>query len=163
MMDSALLKLEKVISQKDLDTLRDIVIFQDEDGSINLYGKYTVLKTIDGNYKVNVNNTYTEQTFFKLTNAIAWCSFDKRNLYNKASRLQQLDKLVYSMDTEIKLQSKLLKKTKDPNNAIIYLSKLSNNKAKKRSFINELNQFILEYKMYQNGLFDKSKLLSHQR
>jgi hypothetical protein len=162
-MDKNLLKLEKVISQEYIDELRDIIIYQDIDGSFNLYGKYTVIKTVDGVYKVNVDTTYTEQIFYKLTNAIAWCSFDKRKLYNKASRLQQLDRLVYSMDTEIQIQAKLLKKTKDPSNAIIYLSKLSNNKAKKRNFISELNYFITEYKNYQNGLFDKSKLLSHQR
>jgi len=162
-MDKNLLKLEKVISQEYIDELRDIIIYQDIDGSFNLYGKYKVIKTVDGVYKVNVDTTYTEQIFYKLTNAIAWCSFDKRKLYNKASRLQQLDRLVYSMDTEIQIQAKLLKKTKDPSNAIIYLSKLSNNKEKKRNFISELNYFITEYKNYQNGLFDKSKLLSHQR
>lgn len=162
-MDINFLKLEKVISQKDLDELRDIIIYQEEDGSISLYGKYVVVKTTDGNYKVSVYGTYTEQIFYKLTNAIAWCSFEKRKLYTKASRLHQLDKMVFSMDTEIQLQAKLLKKTKDPNNAIIYLSKLSNNKAKKRGFTKEINDFINEYKTWQNNAFDNSKLLSHIR
>lgn len=159
-MDNTLLKLEKVINQKDIDKLRDIVIFQDDDGTINLYGKYIVSKQKDNTYKVNIQGTYTEHIFFKLTNAIAWCSFDKRNLIRKANRLHQLDRLVYSMDTEIQLQSRLLRKAKDPDNAIIYLSKLSNNKAKKRNFANEIVDFINDYKRWQNGLFDKSKLLS---
>jgi hypothetical protein len=67
------------------------------------------------------------------------------------------------MDTEIQIQSKLLKKAKDPSNAIIYLSKLTNNKAKKRSFNNEISNFVNESKLWQNRLFDKTKLLSQER
>lgn len=159
-MDETLLQLEKVIPQKDIDKLKNVVIYQDEDGSYNLYGKYCVVKNADGSYTVKVLGTYTEIIFHKLTNAIAWCSFEKRNLYRKANRLHQLDNMIYSMDTEIQIQTKLLKKSKDPSSAIIYLSKLTNNKAKKRSFNNEISVFVNESKRWQNSLFDKTKLLS---
>lgn len=159
-MDNTLLQLEKVIPQKDIDKLKNVVIYQDEDGSYNLYGRYCVVKNTDGSYAVRVLGTYTEIIFHKLTNAIAWCSFEKRNLYRKADRLHQLDNMIYSMDTEIQIQTKLLKKSKDPSSAIIYLSKLTNNKAKKRSFNNEISVFVNESKCWQNSLFDKTKLLS---
>jgi hypothetical protein len=162
-MDETLLQLAKVIPQNDIDKLRNIIIYQDTDGSFSLYGKYSVVKNTDGSYTVQVLSTYTEIIFHKLSNAIAWCSFDKRNLYRQANRLEQLDKMVYSMDTEIQIQSKLLKKAKDPSSAIIYLSKLTNNKAKKRSFNNEISNFVNESKLWQNRLFDKTKLLSQER
>jgi predicted house-cleaning NTP pyrophosphatase (Maf/HAM1 superfamily) len=89
-----------------------------------------------------------------LKNAAAWCSFDKRMLIKQAKRLHELDQMIFSMDTEIQIHSKLMKKSKDEESTLIYLSKLTNNKAKKRSFMNEINDFILDYQRWQTKMFN---------
>lgn len=153
-MDDTLTKLEKIISKKEIDALKNIVIFKESDGTYNLYDKYLINKTHDGLYVVSVIGTYTEKNFYKLKNAVAWCSYDKRNLFKGAKRLHQLDQMIFSMDTEIQLHTKLLKKAKDDDYKIIYLSKLSQDKAKKRKFSDELGRYLTEYQNWQTRLFD---------
>lgn len=153
-MDDALTRLNKVISQKDFDNIQKIIIYQDDDGSYTAYGSYHIFKNKDGIYKVSVLGTHTEKDFYKLKNAVAWCSFDKRSLYKQARRLHQLDQMIFSMDTEIQIHSNLMKKSKSDDTTLIYLAKLTQNKSKKRSFTNEINHFIEEYQRWQTKMFD---------
>lgn len=153
-MDKTLETLEKVISKKDIDAIQKIIIYQDSDGSYTAYGRYHIVKNNDGMYRVSVIGTHTVKDFYKLKNAVAWCSFDKRMLYKEARRLHQLDQMVFSMDTEIQIHSKLMKKSKNEEATLIYLAKLTNNKTKKRSFTNEINDFIQEYQRWQTKMFD---------
>lgn len=153
-MDDTLIQLEKLISKKDIDALKNIVIFRDDDGTYNLYDRYLINKNQDGLYVVSVIGTHTEKNFYKLKHAVAWCSFDKRDLFKGAKRLHQLDQMIFSMDTEIQIHSKLLKNAKDTDYKIIYLSKLSQDKAKKRKFSDELNRYLVEYKTWQTNMFD---------
>ena len=119
-----------------------------------LYDKYVVEKNKKGSYKASKLGTFTENNFYKLKNAVAWCSFDNRTLVKKANRLHQLDQMIFSMDTEIQLHSKLIKKSKDEESTLIYLSKLTQNKSKKRSFANEINDFIQDYQRWQTKMFN---------
>lgn len=154
MSDSALKKLEQVIPKDEIQTLQNIVIFKEQNGEYSLYNKYSIKKNADGIYVVYVIGTYTEKRFYKLKNAVAWCSFDKRTMYRDARRLHQLDQLVFSMDTEIQLHSGLIKRTKDDEAKLIYLSKLTQEKARKRNFIMELDHFLNEFKRWQTTMFD---------
>jgi peptide methionine sulfoxide reductase MsrB len=153
-MDDTLETLEKVISKKDIAAIQKIIIYQDSDGSYTAYGKYHIVKNSEGMYKVSIAGTHTFNYFYKLKNAAAWCSFDKRMLYKEANRLLHLDQMVFSMDTEIQIHSKLMKKSKNEEATLIYLAKLTNNKTKKRSFTNEINDFIHEYQRWQTKMFD---------
>lgn len=153
-MDDKLETLEKVISKKDIDAIQKIIIYQDSDGSYTAYGKYHIAKNQDGIYEVSVIGSHTVKDFYKLKNAAAWCSFDKRMLFKQARRLHQLDQMVFSMDTEIQIHSKLMKKSRDNESALIYLAKLTQNKFKKRSFINEINDFIQDYQRWQTKMFN---------
>ena len=153
-MDDAFVAIQKIIPNKELNALKNIIIFQDEDGAYNVYGKYLITKNIDGIYVVSVIGTYTEKNFYKLKNALDWCSFDSRVMIKKAKRLHQLDQMIFSMDTEIQLHTRLIKKSKTEENALIYLSKLSQNKAKKRSYLSELSHSIDEYQRWQTQLFN---------
>lgn len=146
--------IEGAIPKKEIDALKGIIIFRDEDGTYNVYDKYLIRKNEDGIYEVTVNGTHTIKTFYKLKNAVAWCSFDKRNMFKASRRLHQLDQMIFSMDTEIQLHSKLMKKATDSDYKLIYLSKLTQDKAKKKSFSSELNHFLDEYQRWQTSLFD---------
>lgn len=153
-MDETFETLEKIISKKDIDAIQKIIIYQDSDGSYTAYGKYHISKTSEGIYKVTVLGTHTSKDFYKLKNAAAWCSFDTRMLIKQAKRLHILDQMVFGMDTEIQIHSKLIKKSKDPETSLIYLAKLTQNKFKKRSFINEINDYIREYQNWQTKMFN---------
>ena len=153
-MDKTFETLEKVISQHDIDAIQKIIIYQNHDGSYTAFGKYDIVKNSDGIYKVNIIGTHTVKYFYKLSNAVAWCSFDNRTLVKKANRLHHLDQMIFSMDTEIQLHSKLIKKSKDEESTLIYLSKLTQNKSKKRSFANEINDFIQDYQRWQIKMFN---------
>jgi peptide methionine sulfoxide reductase MsrB len=154
MNDSTLRKLEKVITQDEIRALQNIVMFQEHDGSYNIYNKYTINKNSDGIYVVSVMGTFTEKSFYKLKNAVAWCSFDKRGAHRSSKRLHQLDQLIFSMDTEIQLHSNLIKRTKNEESKLIYLSKLTQEKAKKRNFTIEIENYLSDFKRWQNILFD---------
>jgi len=147
-------QIERIIPKKEIDQLRKITIYQEEDGSYNLYDKYSVVKQPDNTYKVYVSGTHTEKNFYKLKNAAAWCGYDKRQMYKDASRLHQLDQLIFSMDTEIQLHSGLLHTVKDNEQRLIYLSKLTQEKAKKKKFANELSHYIDSYQRWQTDLFN---------
>lgn len=153
-MNKMAVSFEKVITDKDIDELKKIIIYQENDGSYNIYDKYSIMKNSEGIYVVYVLGTYTEKNFYKLKNAVAWCSFDRRTLYKKAKRLHQLDQMIFSMDTEIQLHSKLVKKTKETENMLIYLAKLTENKAKKRMYNDEISYYIKEYQNWQDKLYN---------
>lgn len=143
----------KVISKKDIDALKNIIIYREDNGEYNIYDRYTVNKNADGTYLVTVLGTFTELNFYKLKNAVAWCSFDKRTLYKEANRLHQLDQLIFGMDTEIQIHTGLIRKSSTEESKLIYLSKLTQEKAKKRNFTNELSTFLNEFKRWQDSLF----------
>lgn len=154
-MDDKITFIEKAIPKQELQALKDIIIFRDADGTYNIYGKYLISKDADGIYNVVVIGYHTEKKFYKLKNAVAWCSYDKRNLLKDCKRIHQLDQMIFSMDTEIQLHSKLVKKTQNTENKLIYLSKLTQEKAKKSNFSKELNYYLNEYQKYQTWLFDR--------
>jgi hypothetical protein len=154
MNDKILSALEKV-SEKEIKSLGSILIFPESKNSYTVYEKYHVKKNKKGSYTVTVSGTFTEKNFYKLKNAVAWCSFDKRNLFKDAQRLHDLDSLIWAMDTEIELHLSLIKSTKDDGNKLIYISKLSENRYKKHQYTKELNNFIQSFDRYQNNLFDR--------
>ena len=153
-MDDTILKIQNLLPEKELESLQKILIYQETDGSYKAYGTYSITKNIDGIYTVSVKGTYTEKNFYKLKNALAWCSFDKRMMYRESNRLHQLDQLVFGVDTEIQIHSRLMKKAKNEESTLIYLSKLLQNKAKKRSFTNEITNYIGDYQRWQNKMFN---------
>jgi sulfatase maturation enzyme AslB (radical SAM superfamily) len=140
---------------KELDHLKKIVIIQLDDGSYELYDKYRIQKKQDGTYLVTVYGTFTEKNFYKLKNATAWCGYDRRNYNRDAKRIHQLDQMIYSMDNEIQIHTALVKKAKVMETKLIYLSKLTEDKAKKRKFSDELSRFLTEFDRYQNKLYDR--------
>jgi len=143
-----------MIPDRDIEAFEKFVIFRDEKGNYNLYNKYDIKKNSDGTYTVNVLGTYTEKTFFKLKNAVTWCSFNKRRLIREATRIHQLDKFISSVDTQIHHYTQLIKKSKNVENKIIYLSKLTEDKAKKSMLTADLNNYIQAFQQWQTKAFD---------
>jgi hypothetical protein len=153
-MDDVLNSLNQLISDKELANLEKITMFKEDDGSYMLYGRYIVKKVNTGDYTVSVIGTFTEKTFHKLKNAVAWCSFDKRRLIKEANRLHFLDQKIFDVEIHIEYYSSLIKKSKNTDNKVVYLSKLSQDKTKRHMFTEDLNKYIKEYQRWQNNVFN---------
>jgi hypothetical protein len=141
-------KLSEVIPRGDLKSLQDIAIFQDENGDYCLFNKYVIHKT-DGMYKVNIDYSFNTYTFSSLKNAAVWCTLDKRNKILEASNMLVLDQRLAGLDAAIVIHSHLVKKAKNDEDKLIYLSKLSQERAKKRKVLSEIDHYIRDSKRWQ--------------
>lgn len=147
--------IEKLIKADLLDGLEDIIIFQNTDGSYELFNAYTINKTKNKEYVVTMRTTFTTHIFYSMKNAVAWCTFDKRNMLYKAKRVLALDNLLGGIEVDIALHTKIFKNTKAADDKLIYLSKLSEDKYKKRRITDELYQYINDSIRWQTKRFNR--------
>lgn len=147
-------RIAKAIPQNDLRSLQDIAIFQDELGRYSLFGLYLITKE-NGNFNVTLETSYTFYEFSTLKNAVTWCTLDKRNRIIDAKRMVELDNKLISLDTAILVHNNLVKKTKSPDDRLIYLAKLSSEKLEKRKILEEIDTYINDSKRWQTQRFDR--------
>lgn len=147
-------KIANAIPKRDLQTLQDISVFQDSDGTYSLFNKYTINKTNAG-FDVTIDGSYTSHTFSILKNAVTWCTLDKRERISEANRILYLDIKLASLDTSIAIHNNLLKKSKTNDDKLIYIAKLTEEKVKKRSILHEIDGFIMESKRWQSQRFNR--------
>jgi hypothetical protein len=102
-----------------------------------------------------MRTTHTECCFYTLKHAVAWCTFDKRNMVYQARRILQLDRLLSGLEVDISLHTKIFKNTKDSNDKLIFLAKLSEDKMKKKQFTDELYRYINDSKKWQTQRFNR--------
>jgi hypothetical protein len=136
-------KLEKLMKTDFVGQLEDVIIFQNSDNSYELFNMYHITK--------NNNNEYIVNT---LKHAVAWCTFDKRNMLYQANRILKLDNLLAGIEVDISLHTKIFKNAKNTDDRLIVLSKLSEDKLKKRRFTDELYTYINDSKKWQTKRFD---------
>ena len=148
-------KLEKFIKSTFLDELEDVIIFQDTDGSYQLFNSYHIAKTVKNEYIVTMTTTFTTHTFNELKNAVAWCTFDKRNMLYESNRILKLDNLLAGLDVDISLHTKIFKNTKNTDDKLIFLAKLSEDKLKKKRITDELYTYVSDSKRWQIKRFDR--------
>ena len=150
----ALKKLDKFISTDIIGNLQDVVIYQDQDGSYQLFNTYRIAKGSDKEFIVTMNHTYTEKVFYTLKNAVTWCTYDKRNKFYESNRIVELDNRLGGLEVDISIHYKLFKTVKDDNDKLIYLAKLNEDRTKKRSFTTELTRYVEESKIWQQKRFN---------
>jgi len=150
----ALKKLDKFISTDIIENLQDVVIYQDQDGSYQLFNIYRIAKGPDKEFIVTMNHTYTEKVFYTLKNAVTWCTYDKRNKFYESNRIVELDNRLGGLEVDISIHYKLFKTVKDDNDKLIYLAKLNEDRTKKRSFTTELTRYVEESKTWQQKRFN---------
>jgi hypothetical protein len=100
-------------------------------------------------YKVNIDYSFNTYTFSSLKNAAVWCTLDKRNKILEASNMLVLDQRLAGLDAAIVIHSHLVKKAKNDEDKLIYLSKLSQERAKKRKVLSEIDHYIRDSKRWQ--------------
>ena len=151
---SAEKQLAKLMKPNIIGDLEDVIIFQNTDGSYELFNMYHITKNENNEYIVTMHTTFTTHNFNTLKHAVAWCTFDKRNMFYQANRILKLDNLLAGLEVDISLHTKIFKNAKDTENRLIVLSKLSEDKLKKRRYTDELYTYINDSKRWQTKRFD---------
>lgn len=148
-------QLEKLMKTEILGDLEDVVIFQNTDGSYELFNTYIIKKNKQNEYVVRMHTTHTICHFNSLKHAVAWCTFDKRNMLYQATRILQLDNLLAGLEVDISLHTKIFKNSKNSDDKLIFLAKLNEDKTKKRLFTDEIYRYINDSKKWQTKRFDR--------
>ena len=131
-------QLEKLMQTEFVGQLEDVIIFQNPDNSYELFNTYHINKNDTNEYIVKMHTTFTSHNFNNLKHAVAWCTFDKRNLIYQSNRILKLDNLLAGLEVDISLHTKMFKNAKNSDDRLIFLSKLSEDKLKKRQITDEL-------------------------
>lgn len=135
-------------------TLVDKFIFKDHLGTVHLYGKYYILNLESEKiYNVYVRGTHTIKSFYTLKNAVSWCISDKRNKFVESNRIEQLDKDIFRVETSLQIYEKLIKRTKDTEQKLIYIAKQLQEKIKKKNIKYELNKLVNSMDAWQTAQF----------
>lgn len=137
--------------------IHDLLIIHNDDGSYNLFGKYTIVPK-EELYTVYKIQSEENNTFSTLKNAVTWCVFDKNNKYKEIKRIHELDHLISSIDVNIAQHKKLASKSQNLDDKSIYLAKLYEDKLKKRAILSEINDYVLTSKYLQSKKFEENKV-----
>jgi hypothetical protein len=146
-------KLDNMLSTSEFAKLKDVVIFQDTDGTYNLFNKYHIKKKDVNNIVVSLNNGDDVNSFFSMKNAVCWCVLDKIGKYHLANRVIDLDMHLSSVEVHISIHSKLFKKSKKTEDKLIYLAKLNEDKFQKKAMSEELEKYITHSYIWQHKRF----------
>jgi hypothetical protein len=147
-------QLEKLMKADFVGQLEDVIIFQNPDNSYELFNTYHIVKNDNNEYIVKMHTTFTSHNFNTLKHAVAWCTFDKRNLLYQSDRIRTLDNLLAGLEVDISIHTKLFKNSKNADDRLIFLSKLSEDKLKKRRITDELYTYINDSKRWQINRFN---------
>lgn len=149
-MNNQIEKIEKFFSKDFILKYKNLMIFQNENGSYDLFDRYTVSSKHNAGYKLVSKYNSTQKTFFSLKNAVSWCIFDYRNKFAERNRIEYLDAAIVSIESEIQVHKSLVnKKTINYEDKLVYYSKLSEELIKKKQFQEEMNSFVIQSKMWQ--------------
>jgi hypothetical protein len=147
-------QLEKLMQTEFVGQLEDVIIFQNPDNSYELFNMYHINKNNSNEYIVKMHTTFTTHNFNILKHAVAWCTFDKRNMLYQSNRILKLDNLLAGLEVDISLHTKMFKNAKNTDDRLIFLSKLSEDKLKKRRITDELYIYINDSKKWQTNRFN---------
>jgi hypothetical protein len=146
-------KLTKKISKEVLDTLGDLSVIQNSDGSYHLFNKYNIQKVND-TYVIQMDKIAGNKIFYVLKNAVTWCTYDKKNNIYESNRIFDLDKKLASLDTSILVHQRLAKNTKKMDDKLMYLAKLGEEKMQHRILSEELTAYVESARIWQNKRFN---------
>jgi hypothetical protein len=147
-------KIEKFIPKSYIKDLEDVIVYQNEDGSYELFNKYKIEKSSDNEYIVYVWGI-SSLTFYSLKNAVTWCTYDKRNNVLDSDRIHHLDSGLVRIEAMIEQHQRLVKKANSPESRLIYLAKLTEEKLQKKQMVSEMSTYINQSKLWQTQRFNR--------
>ena len=86
-------QLEKLMKTDLVGQLEDVIIFQNSDNSYELFNMYHITKNNNNEYIVKMHTTFTTHNFNTLKHAVAWCTFDKRNMLYESKKNEWTQRL----------------------------------------------------------------------
>ena len=148
-------KLQKMIPVAEFNSLQDLVIYQESDGSYQLFNQYVIRKQSPSEFVVTTNFFDDTRVFNALRNATAWCIFDKRDKFYETRRILELDNKLGGIEVDIIIHQKLFTKAKTAEDQLIYIAKLNEDRIKKQMFTEELDGYVAESKSWQSRRFER--------
>ena len=145
--------LNKLLSKEKITALERQIIFQDRDGSYNLFGTYIIKKNRLG-YVLEKKHTFTTHTFLDLKNAVTWATLDICGNINGSSRVLILDIQLSGVTQNMIVHENLYKRAKDSDQQALFLNKLHEGRIKKQLMTTEMNGFIERCKAWQYRQFE---------
>lgn len=149
--------LTKILSKDKLEKLESQLVFQDRDGSYNLFGEYIIEKKPEG-YVLEKKRTFTVFTFSELRHAVTWATFDKLNRVIESNKILDLDRQLSGTSENMKAHDRLCKSAKDLDKKTIYLNKVNEDRVKKRRILSEMEDFVEKAKAWQYKQFENNPI-----
>ena len=125
--------LTRIVSGPELQRLQETTVLQNENGDYELFGQYTVSKEGNG-YAITRLNDDTPLIFGSLQNAVTWATLDK-----------QVKEIHF----------KRYKNSKDGDTKLLYLTKLQEDRIKKKQVAHELQSYVNTIRAWQMKKFRK--------
>jgi len=148
------IKLDQFFDNELRSDLKEVLITRDQGGRHSLFGKYTVVPTRHGIYKVFSSGVTLE--FETIRNAVAWCTLHHAKKYKEAKRIETLDMKLSSIDTDLAVHRHMLSRRAEDESKWIYVVKIQEDKYKKRQILEEIKSYINSSKMIQTSKFNKT-------
>lgn len=136
-------KVENFIKKEINSKLSNVLLLKDS--TLNeyfLFNKYFVKEVSKNLYEVFFTYSDKKYTFKSLKNAFCFCVFDKANKFTDSIKIQHLDMSLSSIDISIYQLKKILKKTKDFDQKMIFIAKLNNKLLRKKRIQGQLEYYI---------------------
>lgn len=150
-------KLEKFFTKQFKNTnTTNLMLLQLDDNNYILFGKYHIAKDAD-RYIVFIENIDKPKFFSALKIAVTWCVFNERRKIAECRQIEHIDFKLASLEVDIKQTTKILHSLTKNEAKFVYLSKLSEDDAKKKILLKQLNRFINMSKDWQTKKFNEAK------
>jgi len=150
-------KLENFFNKELTPRLKDLLIVRGGDGSYHLFGKYKIVKDIHGYFRVENTKKISEPIRFgSLKHAVTYCVFEKNNRKEYNKRILELDDSLCSLDAAIAMHKKLLLSKKPLEDKAIFLTKLEEEKRKKRRLSEEMGYYVETSKRWQYRVYQEN-------
>jgi hypothetical protein len=148
-------KIERVIPSDQIRSLQDIIVYQDPDGKYQLFETYSIEK-VDDLFIVSGIRLAKNLTFSVLKNAVTWCTYDKRNRIQESNEILTLDHKLNRINSDISIRQLMAKKAKNPDDKLIYIAKIGEDKIKRKQMTERLDGYIRESRNWQIKRLSKS-------
>lgn len=136
--------------------IKELFIVREDNGSYNLFGKYSIVKDKCDNYRISIFDEDIGLRFSSLKNAVTYCVFDKSNNQKDGKRVFDLDELVSSLDFSIAQTTKLYNKADNDRKSILG-AKIVEAKFKKKQALKEIENYINLSKIWQIKKFEENQ------
>ncbi len=145
-------KISQFLTKEFLQSMSNIAMVQNTDGSYEFFNRYKVQQVKIG-YEVHLKYNSDIKLFSSLKNALTWCIFENRTKFSQARRIEYLDNMIAGTEVSIEVHKNLIKKTTNTESQLIYIAKLSEEQAKRKLMIQEMTSFMNESKKWQTRKF----------